>query len=223
MMGSGSTGSQRTSYLEQEQMVLFHVFVIELTSHGEKPSNNLLFAQRESFFVSAAKTHGDLEVLALSKSDQGDTKDHGVVTFKTVEPGYGPSYDFHFRFRSENSTFNPVETYRFGREDIVPLRARLLPTHTAPKVLVQTMLSVSSPNVVVDDLRPRVQVCADCYLLRLQEIAGEPTTTSFISPNQRFSAVRTDLTGTVAAEPIDLSQISLGAHETVTLQLRRIR
>jgi hypothetical protein len=99
----------------------------------------------------------------------------------------------------------------------------LLPVHTAPKVPEQTMMSVSSPNVVIDDLRPRAQLCADCYLLRLQEIAGERTATSFIAPGQRFSAMRTDLTGTVTAEPVDLAKISLGAHETVTLQLRRIR
>ena len=197
-------------------------FVVALARDDQAARSHLLFAQRESFFLSTSKIPGDFEVLALEKSEQGDTKDHGVVTFKTFEPGYPTEYAFHFRLRSQAGLFDPVEAYRFGREDIVPLEGSLLPPNRRPIALEKTMLRVSARNVAVDDLRSIADVCAGCYLLRLQEIAGLQTTVSLRVAGQTFTAARTDMTGMDEQQPINLGSISLGAHETLTLRLRKL-
>jgi hypothetical protein len=196
-------------------------FLIAL-EHSGKAYNSVLFAQQESFFAVTAKSTTDIEVRALLKGDQGDTKDHGVVAFKTFELGYSSIYPFHFRFRRDEGALDPVAAYRFGREAIVPLKTFLLPPHTAPRAAEQTFLSVSAPNVVIEDLREDNNSCPDCYLLRLQEIAGIDTSTSFATPNHQFEAVQTDLTGTEAEGPVDLARLHLGAHETATFRLRRV-
>jgi len=195
-------------------------FVIAVAQTGPEVSQTLLFAQQESFFVTSAKQKGDIKVLALIKSDTGETKDHGVVTFKTFEPGYPTQYSFHFRISNELGAFDPVTAYQFGRSEIVPLQARLLPAHTAPKTMWGSYLSISNRNVVMDDLRPQDAGCTKCYLLRLQEIAGKETTTSVSTPGHTFTAVQIDLTGTSSRHPVDLSRVHLSPYETLTLQVR---
>jgi hypothetical protein len=198
-------------------------FVIALAQRGTEVSHTLLFAQQESFFVTSMKQTGDINVLALLKSDTGETKDHGVVRFRTFEPGYPPQYSFHFRISNELGIFDPVAAYQFGRSEIVPLQARLLPAHTAPKIMQRSYLSISARNVVMDDLRFQGKGCAGCYLLRLQEIEGKDTTTSVSIPGHAFTAVQTDITGTDTQEPVNLSRVHLSPYETLTLSVKAAR
>ncbi len=182
----------------------------------------IMLAQRESFFlqIPAAAASGAFDVLGLTKSDETESKDHGVVRFASYEPGYPNSYSFHFALRTTNSRLDPVEAYRFGREEAVPMVPIVLP-HAGSTVPVASFLSCSKPGVVVLAFRPSRTGQRDTYVIRLQEIAGIAERGISLSlPRKAEFARRTDTPDPRTLTAINLQHFSLRPHETATLRVR---
>ena len=112
-----------------------------------------------------------VRVTALRKADQGDTKNAGVVTLPTVEPGYGPHYTSSFGI---TSSVDPVASYRAGWDYNVPLITALLPADREPDEY-GIVISISAPDVAMIAFKPSDDGNPDHFTLRLQEIAGNAT------------------------------------------------
>lgn len=205
------------------------IHTLALMDDGAAQSNAICLLQREDFFDMPLRTYNTAGVLkdytniirvtALRKADQGDTKDAGVVTLPTVEPGYGPRYTSSFAITSAAS-FDPVASYRAGWDYNVPLITALMPADREPDANTGSFFSVSAPNVAILALKPSDDGNPDHYTLRLQEIAGNPTKCA-IHSSLRISAVaETAMTEDVILHPgLNENDIDIGAHETLTLQL----
>ena len=117
------------------------VHTLAMMDDGAARTNSISLIQREDFFDMPLRTYDAtgalkdytnvIRVTALRKADQGDTKDAGVVTLPTVEPGYGPRYTSSFAITSA-ANFDPVESYRAGWDYNVPLITALLPADRGP-------------------------------------------------------------------------------------------
>lgn len=187
---------------------------------GKQPFT-VLFAQQQSFFTRFSPSSSDLEITAVKKSDQAETKDHGIVTFASYEPGYPQRYTFHFSIASTQASFDPVLAYRFGREAANPLQTLLLPPHTRAAQSLRSFLSVSSPHVVLDALRPSPANKPQTYLVRLQEVAGTDAVVALQLPWRILAAAETDETGnSILQDRIDPARIHIAPHQTVTLRLQ---
>ncbi len=89
------------------------IHTVALMDDGAARSNSISLVQREEFYDQPLLGYGVtglldhytnvVRVTALRKADQGDTKDAGVVTLSTVEPGYGPRYTSSFAITSAAS------------------------------------------------------------------------------------------------------------------------
>jgi hypothetical protein len=175
----------------------------------------------DDFFRSTPQSNDSVSgvnVEAMLKSDQGDTKDKGIVTFKTFEPGYGPMRKFSFAITDENGALNTVSAYRFGKQrEFIPV---LLPPGERPIDPVASFLSVNAPNVVVEDLKPSSDGKPNHYMLRLQEISGKKTWVklTFASPIQSISET-TIPENRVLRHNVSADHILLTPHETLTLRM----
>jgi hypothetical protein len=205
------------------------IHTLALMDDGAAGSNAISLLQREDFFDMPLRTYdvtGALKdftnvvrVTALRKADQGDTKDAGVVTLPTVEPGYGPRYTSSFGITSAAS-FDPVASYRAGWEFDVPLITALLPAGRKPQANTGSFFSVSVPNVAILAFKPSADGKPDHYMLRLQEIAGNATTFALHSSLSVDAIAQTSMTEDVIVKPgLNESELNIGAHETLTLQL----
>ncbi|MFY9852303.1 MAG: hypothetical protein WAK26_00315, partial [Terracidiphilus sp.] len=205
------------------------IHTLVLMDDGSKRSNAISLLQREDFFdrpLLSYNTAGVLKdytnvirVTALKKADQGDTKDAGVVTFPTVEPGYGPRYTSSFGITSA-AVFDPVGSYRAGWDFDVPLIAALLPPDRAPDEKTGSFFSISAPNVAILAFKPSADGNPDHYTLRLQEIAGSATMVAIHSSLRISVVAETAMTEDVILHPgLNKDDINIGAHETLTLQL----
>ncbi|MGB7742395.1 MAG: glycosyl hydrolase-related protein, partial [Terracidiphilus sp.] len=160
-----------------------------------------------------------IRVTALRKADQGDTKDAGVVTLPTVEPGYGPRYTSSFAITSA-ANFDPVESYRAGWDYNVPLITALLPADRGPDKNSGSFFSVSAPDVAILAFKPSADGNPDHFTLRVQEIAGNTTKFDLHSAFKISSLAETTMTEDVVLHPaLSQSDIEIGSHETLTLQL----
>jgi hypothetical protein len=194
---------------------------IGLSETGGAHPLSILLAQKQAFFDSFTGANStDVRVDALFKSDQAETKDQGVVTFATFEPGYPSTSDFYFSITSQSGSFDPVATHHFGMESTFSPIAVLLPSSAQPAQWAQSMLMVTSPDVVVLALKPSRDDIAGHYMLRLREIAGNAAKTSLISPLQITSIDETDMTEEHTLRGnIDPQQLSLLPYQTMTLHL----
>jgi hypothetical protein len=205
------------------------IHTLALMDDGAARSNSINLLQREDFFDQPLLGYGETGVLdhymnvvrveALRKADQGDTKDAGVVTLPTVEPGYGPRYNSSFAIASAAS-FDPVASYRAGWDFNVPLITAMLPPDREPNENTGSFFSVSAPNVAILAFKPSADGNPDHFTLRLQEIAGNATQCA-IRSSLRISAVaETAMTEDAILHPgLDENDINISAHETLTLQL----
>jgi hypothetical protein len=205
------------------------IHTLALMDDGASRSNSINLIQREDFFDMPLRAYGatgvldhftnNVRVTALRKADQGDTKDAGVVTLPTVEPGYGPRYTSSFAITSA-STFDPVASYRAGWDFDVPLITAMLPPDKKPDANTGSFFSVSMPNVVVLAFKPSADKIPDNYTLRLQEIAGNATKCALRSSLPISAIAETAMTeDTILHSGLDQGDLEIGAHETLTLQL----
>jgi len=127
-----------TDYLpgaRTDAVVPKHALVLESTE--DRPSYNVLIAQRQSFFDMApclpdpkggcGRFENEIRSVAMWSADTGETRDQGVVDFSTPEPGLGSLSDFSFAISSAGSTMDPVSSYRRGSELNLPLIVLPLP------------------------------------------------------------------------------------------------
>jgi hypothetical protein len=205
------------------------IHTLVLMDDGSTRKNAISLLQREDFFDTPLRTYntaGELKdysnvirVMALKKSDQGDTKDAGVVTLPTVEPGYGPRYTSSFAVTSA-ANFDPVGSYRAGWDFNVPLITALLPPDREPDVSTGSFFSVSAPNVAILAFKPSADGNPDHFMLRLQEIAGSATKFALRSALKIDAVAETAMTEDVILHSgLNADDIDIGAHETLTLQL----
>jgi len=202
---------------------------IALVDSADVPPTAVTLLQRENFFDIPISWPGapgepptflnEIRVNALRKADQADTADKGVVTLPTVEPGYGPLYSSSFAL-TVASKFDPVASWRQGWEFNVPLVVSMLASGRRPRTPSGSFFGISVPDVAILAFKPSTDANPDHYTLRLQEIAGHDTTFSLSSELKIAGAAETSMTeDQVVHSALNLSQVSIGAHETLTLQL----
>jgi hypothetical protein len=205
------------------------IHTLALMDDGAARSNSISLIQREDFYDMPLLGYGEsglldhytnvVRVTALRKADQSDTKDAGVVTLPTVEPGYGPRYTSSFAITSAAS-FDPVTSYRAGWDYNVPLITALLPPDREPDENTGSFFSVSAPDVAIIAFKPSDDGNPDHFTLRLQEIAGNAAKCAIHSSLRISVVAETAMTEDVILHPgLNQSDINIGAHETLTLQL----
>jgi hypothetical protein len=205
------------------------IHALVLMEDSAAQSNAISLLQREEFYdmplrgFGANGLPGDytnvVRVTALRKADQGDTKDAGVVTFPTVEPGYGPRYTASFAITS-SASFDPVASYRAGWDFNVPLITALLPPDREPDENTWSFISVSAPNVAILAFKPSADGNSDHFMLRLQEIAGYATRCALQSSLTISDVAETLMTEDVILRPgLNAAEINIGSHQTLTLQV----
>jgi hypothetical protein len=159
-----------------------------------------------------------VRVVAMLKSDQAETRDQGVVSFPSYEPGYPTRYTYNFSLTASPGEPDPVAAQRFEAQGT--LASVALPPGLQPRQWAQSLLSVNAPNVIVQVLKPSLDEHAEDLTLRLREIAGRDTTVSLNSviPINRLSE-------TTMTEDKELHTglsphaIRLTAYQTLTLRL----
>jgi len=200
-------------------------------------SYHVMLAQKQAFFdrfhthteAPAASSHSIEGVLAeaMVKSDQAETRDQGIATFETYEPGYPTIYSFSFSLTGALGTVDPVAAYQFGMQnesdqdesDFVEL-----PPNHSPASWTASLISLSAPNVILETLKPSSDGSPDDFLLRLQEIAGKATELSLKFPLPLRSIAETTLTEDhILRSGIQANAIRLSPHQTLTLRLSVVR
>jgi hypothetical protein len=187
----------------------------------------LMLAQQQSFYDEVPlKPCGTgvpdcppaVRVVVMLKSDQAETRDQGVVSFPSYEPGYPARYTYNFSLTASPGEPDPVAAQQFEAQDA--LASVALPPGLQPRQWTQSLLSVNAPNVIVQALKPSLDGHAEDLTLRLREIAGRDTTVSLNSviPINRISE-------TTMTEDKELKTglsphaIRLTAYQTLTLRL----
>ena len=187
-----------------------------------------MLTQKQSFFDrirtrSGQPTNGlhstdGVLIDAMIKSDQAKTKDTGVTSFETYEPGYPTTYTFSFALTGEAGPVDATAAERFVTGD--DSDTVVLPIDHRPSSSTASLLSLSAPNVVVKALRPSSDHDPDDFLLRLQEIAGKPTDLKLTFPLQLRSIAETNLTeDRILRSNIQTNALHLSPHQTLTLRL----
>ncbi|GAB4146824.1 MAG: hypothetical protein Fur0021_05170 [Candidatus Promineifilaceae bacterium] len=164
----------------------------------------------------------------FARQDGANTVDQGWVNFSTWEPGAPRTYTSHFAITSSAGGFDQIAAEQFSSGYNLPLRFALI-RQPQPGVLPSptgSLIAISQPNVAVLALKQAEFENPDGgdLILRLQEIGGQPQTTVTIS--FLFPLAWAELNGLgeqrAAAIPLPVNplQLTLGAHETVTVRLR---
>jgi hypothetical protein len=196
------------------------------TQQGSHPYQ-LLLAQQQSFYdelplkpcrTSVRDCASGVRVVVMLKSDQAETRDQGVVSFPSYEPGYPTRYTYNFSLTASPGEPDPVAAERFQAQDT--LASVLLPPGLQPRQWSQSLLSVNAPNVIVQVLKPSLDDRAGDLTLRLREIAGRDTTVSLHSVISINRISETTMTEDKELNT-GLSQqaIRLTAFQTLTLRL----
>jgi hypothetical protein len=142
---------------------------------------------------------------AVRRSNQADTHDLGVINMPTVEPGIEGNYIFDYAVAG-GGAFDEVAAWRMGAEFNLPLIARYIVV--APSRLSDSFFSVQAPNVQIITVKSisddvvRGEVSATpldpqvnkVFVIRLQEFAGKPATTTLTLPAKVRSAAILNLT-----------------------------
>lgn len=208
--------------------VVQHAIVME--SRNDPEPFHVVMTQSESFFDYVIRFPGsnggpgnflnEVRPAAIRKVDQGETRDLGIVSFPTSEPGMGPVYRYCFSVTSAAGALNPVASYRAGVEfDIPPLVAELAAGMRPPED-TGWYFSISAPNVVITGFKPSADGEADHYMLRLQEIAGQKTEFKMSTKLQVTAIQETSMTEDEAPGSVhSFGHMSIGPNQTLTLKL----
>jgi hypothetical protein len=189
-------------------------------------SYQLMLTQKQTFF-DALPPHAcraesiscsDVRVEAMIKSDQAETRDQGVVSFASYEPGYPSLYTYDFSLTGVHSEPDPVAAQQFEAGDA--LISVLLPDGRRPSRWSRSLFSISEPNVIVEDLKPSLDGKSGDLMLRLHEIAGRDTTVSVASAVPIAQVVETTTTeDKQLTKGLPARAIHVAAHQTLTLRL----
>ncbi|HWR15723.1 MAG TPA: glycosyl hydrolase-related protein [Terriglobales bacterium] len=193
--------------------------------------HHVVISERESFFnylIGMPGSKGatgafmnEVRVAALRKQDQGDTKDLGMVNFETVEPGLDTPLKFSIALTSGEGPLDPVQAYRAGWEQSVPLLVSSPLPGTRPSEPVGSYISLDAPNVQVLAFKPSNDRDPNHFMLRLQEISGKESDVTVTSPLKPTVVEETTMTEdqvirSFAANPI---RLRIKPHQTLTLRL----
>ncbi|MBS1822243.1 MAG: hypothetical protein JST61_09750 [Acidobacteria bacterium] len=196
------------------------------TQQGNHPYR-LMLAQQQSYYdelplkpclQGSQDCPPTVRITVMLKSDQAETRDQGVVSFSSYEPGYPERYTYNFSLTASAGGSDPVAAQRFEAQDT--LESVPLPPGLHPKQWAQSLLSVDAPNVVVQALKPSRDGGAGVLSLRLREIAGRDTAVSLRSviPITRIS--ETTMTEDKELQTgLSPQAIRLKAYQTLTLRL----
>jgi hypothetical protein len=183
-------------------------------------------AQKQAFFdrfdpVSTHSGSGSSQGVTaevMVKSDQGETRDQGIVSFDTFEPGYPSIHPYAFALTSGVGPADPVDAQRFGMQDAFVV-ADLPPGHR-PAEWTRSLVSLSAPNVIVLALKPSSDHRPDDFMLRLQEIAGKSTRLQLHFAPQIHAIVETNLTeDRILRTGKTKDNLRLSPYETLTLRI----
>ncbi|WP_446743324.1 glycoside hydrolase family 38 N-terminal domain-containing protein [Silvibacterium acidisoli] len=191
-------------------------------------SYQLMLTQKQSFYdrlrTHTASSDQNLQstdgvlIDAMIKHDEAKTKDTGVTSFETYEPGYPKDYTFSFALTGQAGPVDPVSAHRFtvpedsDAIELSPGRGASHPT--------ASLLSLSAANVVVEALRPSSDGNANDYLLRLRELSGKATDLSLTLPVKLAAIAETNLTeDSVIRTGLRANAIHISPHQTLTLRL----
>ncbi len=195
-------------------------------------SYRVMLAQEQAFLdrlsiqdvtqLAASHSTDGTRVDVMIKSDQGETRDQGITTFETYEPGYPSTYDFLFAITGEPGTADPVAAHRFDASDEADFVE--LPSGHLPASRTASFLTLSAPNVVVEVLKPSADGTPDDFLLRLQEIGGKPTELNLRLPLPVRSIAETTLTeDRIVQSGVQPGSLRLSPYQTLTLRLSMVR
>lgn len=187
---------------------------------------NLMLQQKQAFFDSFSdltrRGHFFLygvDVRAMLKSDQGNTRDQGIVSFKTFEPGYSAKKNFSFMITGASGSFNAVMAQRFGMQK--QFIAVMLPLGLRPTLPITSFLSLNRANVIVECLKPSEDRNPKDYMLRLQEISGEKTRVKLFLAFPIQSIVETSIPENQILRGVaNSSRILIKPYQTLTLRIR---
>jgi hypothetical protein len=205
------------------------IHTLSLVDMHDAPSSSISLLQREDFFDIPIRWPGkegqpggflnEIRVDALRKSDQGDTRDAGVVTLPTVEPGFGPLYTSSIAVVSGHF-FNPVRAWQQGWEFNVPLLVSVLPADRKPDLDAVSYFSLSVSNVTLLDIHPAYGNASGEYMIRLQEFAGQDTAFALHSAFGISSISETTMTeDKVLRTGLEAGKLKIGKYETLTLHV----
>lgn len=191
----------------------------------------IMLAQEQSFFDELPPTKcnegaggctAGTRVAVLLKSDQAETRDHGVVTFRTYEPGYPMRYVFNFSLKASLGNPDPIAAEQFEAQDILP--SVLLLSGTRPQQWSKSMLSINAPNVILQVLKPSRDGKAGDLTLRLREIAGRNVTIRLDSILPIRNIAETTMTEDVVLQrKLSRQRIRMEPYQTLTLRLTTLR
>ncbi len=164
----------------------------------------------------------------FARQDGFNTEDQGWVNFPTWEPGAPRTYTYNFAITSSAGGFDAAAAAQFSDGYNLPLRLAII-RQPQPGVLpgpVGSLIAISEPNVAALTLKQADFENPDGadLILRLQEVGGQPQTTVTISLPFSLAWAELNGMGEQRAEavplPVNPLQLTLGAHETVTIRLR---
>ncbi len=183
---------------------------------------NATLTQKDSFFDTLQWDGSQVagaDVAVMLKSDQGETKDLGVQSFDTFEPGYGSERTFSFAIQSSSGAADPIAIYRDGTSDDANEVLALPPSVPLAKAS-GSLLSVDDAGVAVLDLKPSEDGIPNHYMLRLQEIAGKHSVAALTLPARVISVAETSVAeDRVLRADVSPSHIDIAPHQTLTLRL----
>jgi Glycosyl hydrolases family 38 N-terminal domain len=204
--------------------------VLVWSGHFGDAEYSVMLSQRQAFFDDFERA-GDhpkttivngTDVEAMTKSDQSETADRGVISFDTFEPHYPAKYDFSFAIRGSGGPPDATSAYRYGVQD--EYQAIALPAGVSPAQPSASLLSLSAPNVIVLDLKPSVDGQPDHFMMRLQEVDGKTTRLRLRLAVPIASIAETSLTEDhILRSGVSADNLVLTPHETLTLRLTMSR
>jgi hypothetical protein len=181
-----------------------------------------MLAQKEAFFDRyPAQVQGRDGAMAdvMLKTDQAETRDRGINTFATYEPGYPTTYKYTFALTGNKGEADPVAAHRFGSREEESYFVEL-PPDQRPTHWTASLLSLRAPNIILETLKPSADGVPGDFLLRLQEIAGKPTELDLRFPLPLHSIAETNLNeDRVLQQGIQAKAIHLSPYQSLTLRL----
>ena len=155
-----------------------------LTGNAQGKPAYVSVASQESFFFNLPGLPGvkdkntfmnSLQIVALQKQDQGDTRELGMTNFANLEPGLERvPLVFHYAISSGGGTTDTAQQYRSSIESTVPMFAAALLPHTAPAQPSDSFFSLSAPNVVILAFKPSM-TATECTTLCVYRKSREQT------------------------------------------------
>jgi len=203
---------------------------VMLTGNAQGKPAYVSVASQESFFFNLPGLPGvkdkntfmnSLQIVALQKQDQGDTRELGMTNFANLEPGLERvPLVFHYAISSGGGIPDTAQQYRSSIESTVPMLAAALLPHTAPAQPSDSFFSLSAPNVVILAFKPSTDGDPNHYTLRLQEVAGTNAEVTVTTRLKVSEAALTSMTEETVLQSVPLPlKVAMTPHETKTLRL----